>query len=610
MLAGSSTAIGVYTLKPSSYNESCNMVQNKIDFFPLLENLKNHFRRFKPVYFWIVLGLFYLGLAIYFTWPLIPNFSRAIIGQFDFTDGPMFLWNFWVTKNAVLHLQNPFLTDLVYYPNQVNLSLVTYTFTSGLISIFLQPFFNLIETLNIITIGSIVASALGMSVLVGYLTKNRLAGIVPGVIFGFSPYVFSHLMAGHYNLALLWLFPLIALFFIKSLREESFINPILFSLFLILQSYLDLQLLFYSAIILLFIFLQHLITYNKKLFTRQKLYYLLIFLGLYGVIFVLPFFNLVSTFNVKNAMEPTYNNGDLAIMFGQNPLNPLLNSPNYKMVLEMIGGYRENVITLGYSVLAFAFLSLILFKKQFTEKLFYALLAVAGMILAFGPHPQIRHEVFYSIDFPFFYLQGLPGFNFGVVPTRFIVIAYFGLAVLAGFFISEIANYFNGKKVGYLIYCLILPAVVLVTVEYYSGEMKLDFLPHSSILETIKNDPGDFAVLSLNPTTRDEYYQTFHGKKLISGYLGRRVHETYNARYANLPGVSHLLAINLDGLGGDDLNRDLARENWAKLNIKYFTIDKTTHNEEFVRKGEDYFTAVGVNKVAEDASIVLYRITE
>ncbi len=585
------------------------MAQNKTEIYPFLQIIKNHFQRRKQVYFWILLGLFYLALAIYFTWPLVQNFSKAIIGQSDFTDGPMFLWNFWVTKNTVLHLQNPFLTNLVYYPNQVNLSLVTYTFTSGLISIPLQPFFNLIETLNIITIGSIVASALGMSVLVGYLTKNRLAGIVPGVIFGFSPYVFSHLMAGHYNLALLWLFPLITLFFIKSLQEESFLNPVLFSVFLVLQSYLDLQLLFYSAIILLFIFLQHLITYNKKLFTRQKLYYLLIFLGLYGVIFVLPFFNLVSTFNVKNAMEPTYNNGDLAIMFGQNPLNPLLGNPNYKMVLEMVGGYRENVITLGYSALGFATLALILFKKNFIEKLFYALLALAGMILTFGPHPQIRHEVFYSIDFPFFYLQGLPGFNFGVVPTRFIVIAYFGLAVLAGFFISAIINFFKEKR-SYLIYCLIIPAAILVGCEYYSGEMKVDFLPHSSILETIKNDSGDFAVLSLSPTTRDEYYQTFHCKKLISGYLGRRVHETYNARYANLPGVSHLLAINLDGLGGDDLNWDLARANWAKLNIKYFTIDKTTHNEEFVRKGEEYFAAVGVGKVAEDASIVLYKVTE
>lgn len=558
---------------------------------------------------WILISVFYLCLAAIFTWPLLSYFSDFIIGQHDFTDGPMFLWNYWVAKNSLLHLQNPFFTNLVYFPDNVNLALVTYTFTNGLISIPLQFFLNLVQTINVITLLSITFSAVGMYFLVYYLTKNRIAGLVPGIVFGFSPYVFSHLMAGHYNLSMLYLVPFTVLFFIKSLREDKYINLILFTSLLIMQSYLDLQVLLYVAIILFVVLIEHSVSFRAGIFKKRKIFFLLLFALSYALIFIYPYLHLISLFGNKGAIDTTFNNGDLKVMFGLNPLNPLFNNSNYKLVTDLLGGYRENVISLGYSVLGMATLSLVLFRRYWQEKLCYLILVAVGIILALGPYLQYAGRVAYSVKLPFFYLQNLPLFNFGLVPPRFIIISLFALSVLVGFLFAHVFEFLNNKKMLYLFYPILLIGALLVAGEFYSGELKTHRLPQPEALEYIKEDQGEFTVLPVHPTVFDEYYQTIHGKKIISGYLGRRVDPYYSSKYYHLAGVDHLLGSNLDNLSGDDFDESKVKDEWKKLKIRYFTVDKTQNNREFVDRANSYLEQMEVQKVAEDASMVLYKVT-
>ena len=216
-------------------------------FFRIL--LKNSLKSYS---FWIF--LFFIILAIVYTWPLAEHFNSSIIGQADFTDGPFFLWNLWWVKKALFSFSNPYFTNFTYFPAKVNLSLHTLTVGRAVISIPFQFFFSLITVNNIIQILSITFSGFGTYLLVRYLTRNKIAGMISGIIFAFSPFVWSHLLAGHINLGDLWVIPFATLFWFKMLRRRRWTDTIWAGLFFSIACHNDLQIAFYLAILLFIIF--------------------------------------------------------------------------------------------------------------------------------------------------------------------------------------------------------------------------------------------------------------------------------------------------------------------------------------------------------------------
>lgn len=561
------------------------------------------------VLYWSVLAIFFLGLAILFTWPLAQNFSKAIIGQSDFTDGPFFLWNLWWVKYALLAHINPFFTTFVYYPAHVNLVMHTLTFTSGLLSLPFQGWLGLIRSLNLILFFSMVTTGIGMVWLMKYLTGNKFVGITSGLIFGFNPYLFGHLQAGHYNLTMFWILPLAILFFYKTLREEKLYNPIIFAVLLVLQSYLDLQLAVFNFFVLIILFLAYSITEPRKIYNCRKLAFFITSAVIYLGLFALPYYSWIKEFWSNNMASDIYNNGDIRILLGLNPLNPYLGAQNLKLTLRLIGSYRENVIPLGFSVMGLALLSFAAFKRNLKEKIIYLIIALVGGALALGPNPQFAQKVSNQIHLPFYYLAKLPFFDAGIVPTRFVVISYFALAVLAGYLCFDLWSFFKRKKLTYVAVILIVLITSVVGFEYYSGQMKIDYLNHSPILEKIKDDQGDFSVLPVVSSARDGYYQTFHQKKAVSGYLGRRVHDYYQAQYINEPGLRRLSSDRLDPPEGDDLNRDRVLEVFKKYKIRYVYIDKTNHRPEIIEHTRSYLEGtLGLPVWQEDDSLLVYKV--
>jgi len=569
---------------------------------------KQRFFNWKKIIFWIGLGIFYLALAVVFTWPLIKNFNSAIIGQSDFTDGPFFLWNIWWVKKAILSFQNPFFSNFVYYPENVNLTLHTLTYTTALIALPLTLAFSLITTLNIVLFSSIIASALGMTLLVQYLTKNKWAGIISGVVFAFNPYLFSHLEAGHYNLTMLWIFPFLALFFIKTLKESSKVNPIIFSSLLVAQSYLDLQLAVFSIIIVGLIFVFNTIFDYKIILNKHTLIRILLSVSLYILFFAAPYIYLMFGFWGHKELSSTYNNGDLKIIFGANPLNPIFGKLNLDMALNMIGSYRENVISLGRSTMFMAVLALFFSREKIKERIMYFLIAVVGIILAAGPYLQIGGAVFENIRLPFYYLAKLPFFNVGVVPTRFVIIAYFALAILVGFLVSDIYSYLSGKKLKVLAIVAALFLCIPIGLEFYSGTMKIDKLAHSPILDEIASDAGEFTVLPFNASARDGYYQTFFNKKVVSGYLGRRIHDYYLKQYWYKPTIDYIISADEKTLSADDYNLSLAKKSFLEYKVKYVTVDKTVKSPDRISKIKTLMSRLGYKVWREDKLLIVYKL--
>ena len=252
------------------------------------------FKKYETLLFFVVVSVLIVGLSILLTWPLAKNFSSAIIGQANFTDGPFFIWNLWWVKKAISMLSNPFVSQYVYYPSRTNLALHTPTYTSGLIYLPLSLFFRPLTSLNIIQFLSFLSSAIGMIVLVQYLTKpqtliEKSSAIISALIFAFSPFVFSHLMAGHYNLSMIWPIPFVVYFLYRSIEEGRLQDAIWLGIASSTLAYVDLQLTFFTIIICLPIIIGMMISRKREFFSRKTLVNLGISLLLFVVIFLAPY---------------------------------------------------------------------------------------------------------------------------------------------------------------------------------------------------------------------------------------------------------------------------------------------------------------------------------
>jgi hypothetical protein len=568
----------------------------------------------KNLIYWIGLGLVYVTLAIIFTWPLAKNFQTAIVGQSDFTDGPFFLWNLWWVNKSILTGANPFFSTFIYFPAQANLTLHTLTLTSGLIAIPLLQLMNLVAAQNTIIIGSLVASALGTAVLVNYLTKSKIPAIISGVIFAFTPNIAGHLMAGHFNLAILWCIPLIVLFFIKTLREDSFTNPVVLGLLLAAQFYLDLQVGSAAMIILFIIFLFNALSgFRKTINLRKGFLYLLVVLP-FILIFLAPYTHWTKEFWADRHVEETYNNGDFAIIFGANPLNPISwLKGDFNLLVKTMGSFRESAISLGRIAIIISVLSFAFFRKHLGDKAIFLTMAIVGIVLAAGPSFQFNNQISTNFHLPFYYLAKLPPFNIGVVPTRYIIITTLALAVLAGYFSAGLMDTLKSRHLiwGKILIILVLPAGVFL--ENYCAPLPMDKLEISPIYQQIAAQKGDFTILPVSPNSHDNFFQTIHNKKMISSGLSRRICHYYSIQYKGLPGIESL--INLDVPGVDFSSRDFdaasVKKTFEQFKVKYIIVDRVYHSTNTVERAKSYLGSKLILPIyAEDNKVIVYRTNE
>lgn len=503
--------------------------------------------------------------------------------------------------------QNPFFTNYVYYPAKANLTLHTPTLTTGLISLPLQKFLGLIGSLNVLLWASITATALGMVALVKYLTRSWWAGTVAAVIFTFSSFFFAHLETGHYNLVMLWPFPLLILFFIKSLRERAVWPAVVFALLTLAQCYLDNQIALFAALVTLIIFVGEAIRSPKTVFNRRQAVKYLTIVAIVSGLFVLPYLGAVNGFWRHRLMTPTYNNGDAQIIFGMNPLNPWWGKNNLQLSERLIGSWRENTISLGHLALFLSGLSLLFYRRRFGEKLVFLFVAVVGLALALGPSLQIGGHIFGGVKLPFYYLGRLPILDLGVVPTRFILLTQLALAVLAGFLIADLEG-FSGRR-RWLVGLPALLSCAIVLLSSYSGTMPVRSLAdHSPLLDKIAAEPSYFTVLSVLAGPKDVYDQTIHHKKIVSGSLGRRIHDYYQLQYADKPGIKYLIDAKTTTPAPDDLDREKVRVALADYYVKYIILDKTTKDQGTQKRMKRYLSGdLGLRVWGEDNFLVVYE---
>lgn len=538
---------------------------------------------------WLAISL-YLFLALVFTYPLILHFTSQIPGKWDYTDGTFFIWNFWFFEKAITGTQHLWTTDLVFYPQQVDLTLHTLTIFLDLIALFLKPFFSYIAIYNILVLGSMVLSGFGTYLLVKYLIKNHWASLVSGITYAFTPYVFSHLDAGHFNLIQTWTIPFFALFFLKAIYEKKLFFSLFAALFLIIQSYIDLHYLFLMVVFVVVFFCWQAI-FNRKIFAIELIKKIAI-----ATIFWLIVFSPFMVKIISNYLQPSetkhiqekksYEYSDLKNYLIPSYFHPLLDANYQTFVEEQKGSYRENTVSLGYVVMVLAFMSFFIRDKSPDKKRWFWLVCfLVFFILSLGSRFKFNGEVYFYL--PYYYLEKLPLLGQDIVTSRFIIFGILSLSILAGYSLSQIQKTKN-RTISMVFFLLAISGIIF---EFYPGQVNIDNLETPMVYQNLAK--GDYTVLSIPTNPKEQYYQTIHGKKIIGASLGRRVSEktNYNAYYDQFAGIEILLHPERE-IKNDHLNKNLVKNNLDKLKVGYIVILKTELNQESYQKITNYIEKI------------------
>ena len=164
------------------------------------------------------LALYALFSFLLFGLPIADSPRGSIIAS-DEIDSSVFMWFYGWWPHALTNGLNPFVTYYQFVPDGFNLQWST---SMPLPSLLLSPVtlaWGPALSWNIIQLAAPALSAWTAFLLCRYVTRALWPSLAGGYIFGFSPYMLSHLTGGPY-LALVFLLPVFVLLVLKSVRGE------------------------------------------------------------------------------------------------------------------------------------------------------------------------------------------------------------------------------------------------------------------------------------------------------------------------------------------------------------------------------------------------------
>lgn len=134
--------------------------------------------------------------------------ASALLGYAG--DNYQHAWFLWHFAKAVSNLQNPFYTNLIYYPNRVNLAWSTTDPLAGALSLPISLTTSPAVAYNLALILQLALAAFFARLLCFRICGQQMAAILGGMAFGFSPYLMAHAL-GHLSLVTAFPIPLFVL---------------------------------------------------------------------------------------------------------------------------------------------------------------------------------------------------------------------------------------------------------------------------------------------------------------------------------------------------------------------------------------------------------------
>jgi hypothetical protein len=493
----------------------------------------------------ITVILLFLALTLIFTFPLILHISEAT----PFADGSgdqfQSMWLWWSFKTSLLELNTNFLhTDFAYYPQGTSLTYHTSVFL-GLLAL---PFQYLAETPksliishNLLMILTFVLSGFGMYLLVWRLVKHPVIAFICGLLFAFCPYRLWHM--NHLNLLSTQWIPFYILYLVESVDRKSLKSSLWAAAFFILTFLSSLTYASFLALFTLFYVAYLLIRSRKVLLNKRVISNLSIALLMVCVLLSPLLYSLYST---RIDWAPSE---EMVVRTSANLLGYFLPVKERSLLgsyflpsLLNFRGIAGGEIFLGYVLLFFAVYTWI--RRPPRKAKFWFFSSLAFLLLSLG---QAIHVYGHSLHFkwlPYGILRAcIPVFQVGRTPGRFSIMVTLCLIAFSSYGWARLLRQSGAKKVdfsrvrnffrGFLTRRgAPIVIVVLVCLEFIVFPTELIRVEIPKCYDRVRNARGDFAVIELPHTCTGPslmcnarmLYQTYHGKRVVNGYLSRPSH--------------------------------------------------------------------------------------
>ncbi|MGB9735292.1 MAG: hypothetical protein ACP5JP_03400 [bacterium] len=480
-----------------------------------------------------IIFLFIVILSLIITYPGIASFNTRLLG---IKDSYFYAWDLWWFKHALYTLhQSPLKLQTIFYP----INGIPYVWSSPLneiLGIVLLPIFPLTFLFNILALLPIVLGTYFTYKLVYYLTKERLAGIMSGVLFGFSPFILFTMM-GNLQYASIEFIPLVVFTLLKLKEEQSLKNGIMFIVASVLLAMSSSSYIFYAYIpLILYLPVSWLVTDGIKPFNRLLLIYIFLSIGfvtLVALIFYAPQLYVIQHseyVKAEGVSQLLVNNQNFLDYFLPNKANFFFKHILFFLSKDQVYYSNIGIISLLLIILAIAF------KYEKKELLRWGILAILVYIFSLGPYLKFNGYVMFPyynelhfIPLPYILVTRIKLLKDLTQPYLLIPLLLFITAVMSGFGAKLIIKQTGMKLLSTFTLGSLL---VLALVEYYPG------YPFPSVQSTMpayyelpRKDINTRAIIELPASAsvfdniedipfiyRSMYYQMFTHKALVGGY--------------------------------------------------------------------------------------------
>ena len=461
----------------------------------------------------------YIILTVVMTWPVVGRLGTHIPGQFG--DAWVHVWTFHWIKEALLSGQNPFYTELLYFPQGVTLFFHNIAWLHIAVWLPLQALVGEWPAYALVFIAIYTFNGFATYLLAWEYTKSFGASFVAGLIVGFWPYIMSR--NDHPNLILIGCIPLLLLYLTRLFGQQKKWDVVLAALFLALLGYSRWQLLIIGGVLIVLFILYQFLT-DASVRTVQIVKRLALFVGLAGLLMA-PLFapvlyaQLTRDYPEDASVAESIKGTDLLAYVVPNVNHPLWGEQVANR-FPQIFSQEEYVPFIGYTVLLLALIGIFTRRKQTR---FWWIAALLLMVLAMGMVLVVNGRS-YPIPLPYRIIQNT--FIAQVIrqPIRFNVILSIPLAMLAAWGIVSICDRFTRKIWTFVIVGI---ASLLILVEYAVSFPTLALEIPDWYQTVVAPDPDDYGILGIpmNPRRRPDklymFYQTQHGKPLVEGHVSR-----------------------------------------------------------------------------------------
>ena len=475
----------------------------------------------------LVALLGYVLLSVAYLWPLVRRFGAAMAG--DGFDRYVLQWtNWWVTR-ALSQGQSPYHTEMIFYPQGVDLYFLSFSWLNTFVWWPLQALIGNLAAYNFTVWWSWPLAGFGAYLLAREVVGEGWPAFVAGLIYAFYPYHFAQ--RNHLNLLSIQWIPFSLLFLIRGVRRGRLSDGFLSGLFFAFSGLSSWHHLTLSGMLgglwLVYAWLTERDTWSGKAWRA------LLVLAVTAAVLTGPLLAPLAWEMVANpdGQDPylgkeTETQTDLTAYFIPNLYHPLWGeaaAPVHRRFLRN----KDHVVALGYVPLALAIYGLFRWRQDRRVR-FWLLGLLVFWLLALGPFPRINGEPFPNVPLPY----RLVGWSLPVRslrnPERFNILVGLCLALVAGVSVAPILRRLAKQRVP--VGAIGLSALILL--EYWSWPFPTRESEIPAFYHRLAVESGEFAVVDL-PITNDlskryMYYQTIHGRPTVTGHVSRPPQAAYD----------------------------------------------------------------------------------